>query len=132
ALKAGDDAVVDQDRPNIVRPAMHDAVADRDRRDPDLLPQPVAGDRHGSGYIGHGFDRKSAIGQRIATRSVGTQARAAADAVYLSLDLAAEHAIALGRIDLKLDAGGARVDDQDRIHGDHAATVGAFWRRACA
>ncbi|MGX1292884.1 hypothetical protein AB7M75_002792 [Bradyrhizobium ottawaense] len=124
--------MVDQDRADMVRPAMNDAMTDRDRRNPELVAQPVAGNRHGGGHIGHSFNRIGAIGQRIAARTAGAQARAAADAVHLSLDLTPERTVAQCRIDLKLDARRAGIDDQDRVHGDHAATDGAFWRRACA
>lgn len=45
-LQLGHDAVVDQHRPIIARTAMDDAMADSNRADAKLVPQPIARDTH--------------------------------------------------------------------------------------
>lgn len=105
---------------------MHDPVTDRDRRDAKFVPQPVAGNGHRRRNIRHSLDRISPIGHRIAARATCPQTRSAADTVHLSLDLTTKRTVAFDRVDLKLHTGRAGIDDEDRIHGDHAATVGAF------
>jgi hypothetical protein len=62
----------------------------------------------------------------------GTQARPTPNAIHLPLDLPPKASLSVDRKDLELDAGGTCIDDEDRVHNDHAATVGAFFRRACA
>ena len=125
AFQPRHDGMIDQHRPVVIRPAMNDAMADRNRGDAKLIPQPGAGDRHGGGNVSDRFDRIGAVGHGIAGCAAGAQPRAAADAVHLSLDLPPQFAIALNREDLKLDAGGAGIDDEDGVHGAHAAATGA-------
>jgi hypothetical protein len=124
--------VVDQHRARMIRPAMHDAMANRNGIYIELIAQPGARHCHRGRNIGNAFDRIGPIGQRIAVETAGPQPRPAADAIHLSLDLAPQPAFAFDREDLKLDAGGTGIDDEDRIHGDHAAAIGVVLRRASA
>ena len=132
ALQPRHDRMIDQHRASMIRPAMDDAMADGDGVDVEFVAQPGAGDRHRGRHIRHRLDRIGPVGQRIAGRAAGAQSRTAADPVHLALDLPLQPALAFHREDLKLDAGGAGIDDEDRVHGDHAAAIGALRRRALA
>lgn len=132
AFQAGDNAVIDRYRPVKVRAAMHDAVSDRDRVDAKLVPQPAPGDLHRRRNVRDGLDRIRSLGQRLTVRTTRPQPWSAGNAVDLALDLPAKDTLSLDRKDLELDARGTCVDDEDRIHRGHAATVGACWRRALA
>ena len=111
---------------------MHDAMTDGDGIDIEFVAQPGAGDRHRGRNIRNGLDRIGPVGQRITGRAIRAQSRTAADSIHLSLDLPLQPALAFHREDLKLHAGGTGIDDEDRIHGDHAAAIGALRRRALA
>src|SRR3981189_3606429 len=87
---------------------------------------------HGGGHTPHGFDPIGPISQGITGRAARAQPRAAADPVYLAFDLPPQPALAFHREDLEFDAGGSGIDDEDRIHGVHAAAIGARRRRASA
>ena len=119
--------MIDQHRLSVIRPAMHDAMADAYRANLELA-QPGSGDGHGSGNVCHRLGRIRPLCERIAGRPAGAQPRASADPVHLSLDLPPQPAVALHPEDLKFYAGGAGVDDKDGVHGTHAAATGA-WRR---
>ncbi len=126
ALQPRHDGMIDQHRPGMIRPAMHDAMADGHRVDLQLVAQPGAGDRHRGRNIRQPLrsDRsRSASGSPVG--AARAQSRAAADSVHLSLDLPPQPALAFHREDLKLHAGGTGIDDEDRIHGAHAAATGA-------
>ena len=125
-------AVVDQYRPGIIRPTMDDPMTDGDGIYVALVAQPGTCDRHGGWHICHAFDRIGAVGQRIAFRPAGPQAGPAADPIHLALDLPPQPTLAIHREDLEFDAGGTSIDDQDRVHGDHAAAMGVLRRRASA
>src|SRR5208337_2825206 len=58
--------------------------------------------------------------------------RPRADPVHLAFDLARELRCPIHRKHLELDAGGARVDDKNAVHGSHAAGNGEVLRRASA
>ena len=126
------DRMVDQHRAPMIGPAMHDTMADRNGVDLEFVTQPGAGDRHRGRNIRNGLDRISPVGQRITGGTIRAQSRTAADSIHLSLDLPLQPALAFHREDLKLHAGGAGIDDEDCIHGDHAAAIGALRRRALA
>ena len=131
-LQPGYDAMVDQHRPVIVRTAMNDAMTDSHRVDAKLVAQPFACDTHRGRNVRDRFYRIDAVGQRIAVRTARPQARTTANAVHLALDMPPKLPLPFNRKDLELDARGTCIDDEDRIHGDHAAIVGACWRLACA
>jgi hypothetical protein len=87
-LQPGDDAVVDQHRPVIVRTAMNDAMTDGHRADAKFIPQPSACDTHRGRNVRNRFDRIGAVGQRFAVLAARPQARTTADAIHLALDQA--------------------------------------------
>src|SRR6478609_7151178 len=122
--------MIDQHRLRVIRPAMHDAMANAYRANLELA-QPGSGDGHGSGNVCHRLGRIRTLCESIAGRPAGAQPRASADPVHLSLDLPPQP-VALHPEDLKLHAGGAGVDNKDRVHGTHAAATGARRRLASA
>src|SRR3954466_14524831 len=111
---------------------MHDTVSNRQGMDAKLVPQPFTGDGHCRCNVRDGLERIGTVGNRIDARASRLQSRTATDAVDLALDLPPQRALALDRKDLEFDTGGTGIDDEDRIHGSHAATFGACWRRAWA
>jgi hypothetical protein len=125
------DRVVDQHRAGMIRSAVHHAMADGNGIDVEFVAQPGAGDRHRGRHIRHLLDRIGSVRQRIAAWTTGAKPRAAADAVHLALDLPPQSALAFHREDLELHAGGAGIDDEDRVHGSHAA-IAVLRRRALA
>ena len=98
------DPVIDQHRPIEFRTAMHDTMSDSDRMNAKLVPQPLAGYAHGGGNVRHGFNWIGAFGQGLAARTTGAQARTAADAIDLALDLSLKSSLAFDRKDLEFDA----------------------------
>src|SRR5258706_5726599 len=120
ALEAAQDARVDQHRSVEIRPPMHHPVADCDRVDGMVLAQPAAGVLQRRWHVGHLGRVQLAIDRRAAL-DLGAQPWLRPDAVDLALDPAAEQALVLGGEHLELDARGARIDDQDGVHGAHAA-----------
>jgi len=90
---------------------------DRYRLDATFAPQPVTGDGHCGRNVRDSLDRIGAIGELIAFRASRAQSRTAANTIHLPLDLAPQRALSLHGEDLELDAGGTRIDDEDRIHG---------------
>ena len=70
ALQARHDGLIDQHRLGMIRPTMHDAMADRNRVDLKLT-QPRAGDRHRGRNIGDRFDRIGPICHGIAGCAAG-------------------------------------------------------------
>ena len=107
-------------------------MPDSDRIDVELVTQPCASNRHRGRHVRYCLDRKDPVSHGIAARAAGAQPRAAADAVDLALDLPSQPALAFHRKDLELHAGRAGIDDEDRIHGAHAAAIGVLLRRASA
>jgi hypothetical protein len=72
------------------------------------------------------------VDQRRPIPDLGAKPRLRADAIDLPLDEPMQF-FARGDIkDLEFDAGGAGIDDQNRIHGRHAAGKVAARRRAAA
>src|ERR1043166_1026109 len=104
-------------------PDAHDPA--RDRRDIEFVTEPGAGCRHGGWNIGDRFDLIGTVRQRIAVWSARAKPGTGADAVHLSLDLPPQPAPAFHLEYLKLHAGGSGIDDKDRVHGGHAAAIGA-------
>lgn len=124
-LQSGYDTVVDQHWLAEIRSTVNNAVTDCDRANADFIAQPSADDAHCGWDVRNRFDRIDAVGQGFVVRIARPQARTTANAIQLALDLPPQSPLPFDRKDLELDARGACIDDEDGIHGDHAATVGA-------
>lgn len=81
---------------------MNDPVTNRDRHNAKFFAQPIPRYPQGSGNVLHILDRISPVRQLLAFGAAGTQSRAIANPVDLSLDLAGEAAIAVDGKALKL------------------------------
>ena len=114
------------------RPAMNHAVADRNKIDLLCFTQPVTGFLRGRRKVWHLFNRIGLVDQRLLVRPGSAQPRPGANAVHLAFDEAIEIATGAGRKDLKLEARGASIDDENCVHGLHTAATAAFFRRASA
>jgi hypothetical protein len=131
ALEARQHLVIDEHGLGIIRPAVNDPMADRKERDLQFLAQPGASLLGGGGQVRDALGRVGLIDQ--GGRAVlGAQARARPDAVDLALDEPLQVAGRSGGKDLELEAGGAGIDDEDGVHGDHTAGTAARRRRASA
>src|SRR5215212_4917339 len=124
--------MIDQYRARVIRAAMHNAMADSHGIYIEFVAEPGAGDGHRGRHIANGLDRIGPVRQRIAGRPGGAQSWTSTNPVHLSLDLPPQTALAFHREDLELHAGGAGIDDKDRVHGGHAAAIGVIRRRASA
>jgi len=105
---------------------------DRDRIEALRLAQPASHLLHRGRKVGHILHRIFVVDQQRSVGRLGAQSRARADAVHLAFDQALEIAGARGFEHLELDARGAGIRNEDRIHGDHAAGRAAMRRRASA
>ena len=131
ALQVRENFGVDSDRPVVVWAAVDDAMTDRSRYELLRFAQPRArGEECGRNVTNLGR-RVRLIDQTFSVGVFGAQLWARADAVHLPFDQALQSTAPIRKY-LEFDARRAGIDDQDRVHGGHAATVGAFWRRACA
>ena len=134
ALESRKHVVVDQDRPIVVRAAMDDAMADRDRDRGFCVSRSqaptfcIAAGRSGTSSAPIGL-----VDQR---RAVGPARRAGAGASPMPsiwpLIRRLSSLGARGPEHLELDARRAGIDDEDRVHGGHAAGSAAMRRRASA
>ena len=111
---------------------MNDPMADRNKIDLLGFTQPVAGFLRCRRKVGHFFNRIGLVDQRFLVRPGSAQPRPGADAVHLTFDEAIEIAARAGCENLKLEARGAGIDDQNCVHGLHTAATAAFLRRASA
>ena len=122
--------VVDQHRPVVVRAAVHDAMADRDgsmsprRRAASRRPRRARPARRARSS-GARFGRP----EPLPSAPLGAQARPRADAVDLALRAARSSRAAVDAEDLELEARGAGVDDEDRVHRRSRRRHGASARR---
>ncbi len=131
-IETGEDFAVDQHRTRVFGTAVYDAMADGDEIDLLRLAQPRPGSLQRRREIAHLVRRVGAVDQRFCVGAFGAQPRPRADPVHLALDQALEIAASPDLEDLELEARGAGIDDEDRVHGGHAAGTAAVWRRASA
>jgi hypothetical protein len=124
--------VIDQHRLLVSGPAVNDAMADGDEVYALRFAQPRSGGLDSGGKIGDLIRGIRPVDQRLAIHALGTQARLRADALHLALDQPPQLLGSTRREDLELEAGGTGVDDEERIHGNHAAGKTAAPRRALA
>ena len=132
ALEFGDDICCQAHRAAVFRPAVNHAVTDRDKIDFLGFAQPVAGFLGCRRKVRHFFSRIGLVDQRFLVRPGSAQPRPGANSIHLTLDEAIEIAARAGREDLKLEARGASIDDENCVHGLHTAATAAFFRRASA
>ena len=122
-------AGIDPHRPVEVRPPVHDTVADRPELEAAEARQPAPELARGGGKVGQLPRRIAAVDQRRAISADGLQPRMHADAVDLPLHPPLQP-LAVDGEDLELEARGAGVDDEDRLH--QAAGTAIFARSALA
>ena len=97
-------------------------MTDRDRHDPaEVLAQPASRPLHRRRDVGHLCGRVLLIGDYDAARIARAQLRVAGDPVHLRPGGETEASLILDRVDRELEAGGTRVDYQDRL--SHPLTV---------
>jgi hypothetical protein len=83
-LQARKHICVDQNRPVVVRPAMNDAMTDRDELYAWRLAQPFGGDRGCRGYVSDFSRWIRVVDKEGSVRCFGAQSRTCANSVYLS------------------------------------------------
>jgi hypothetical protein len=123
---------IDQHRLLVSRPAVNDAMAHGDEVYALRFAQPRSGGLDGGGKIGDLIRGIRPVDQRLLVDALRAKTRPRADALDLALDQPAQLLASIRREDLELEARGAGIDDEDRVHGDHAAGKTAAPRRALA
>ena len=131
-FEIGEHVAIDPDRPVILRAAMYDTVTDCRGHKFLRLAQPSAGAEQCRRNIADLRRRVGLVDQELRIGTFGAQLRPRADAVHLPFDQAAQPAVAVRREHLELDTRRAGIDDQDRVHGSHAAGKAVPRRRASA
>jgi len=123
---------VDDDCSIIVRAAVNDAVSDRRKLDFLCLAQPITRGAYRRGDVPNFLRRIRLVDETLAVARLGPQPWPRTNSVKLAFDEALR--VTGGSLVkyLEFDTRRTRVDDEDRIHGNHAVGRGALLRRAAA
>ena len=116
-LQVREYAGIDQHGTRVFRSAVHDPVTDSHRLHLELLAQPGAGRLQSRRHIWNVVRLEAPVDELRPIGTTPAQAWLRADPVDLASDLKLQISRALDGENLKLHAGRAGVDDEDRVHG---------------